>query len=677
MIATVLTLLLMAMVVRIFAMVGDATAQTRSMLETNERLRNCKITLQADLANATARMLPPLRVEEQAGYFEYVEGPMGPVPAPPTGPALPIPNIQPVDSELGVPDTTVGDIDAVLMLTTRNQSQPFYGRFRAMVNLRTPTTTGFQFVDTVATSQYAEVCYFVRGSTLYRRVLLVLGKSPTVNMTLDPHVNLIGQIDPAALSSTYDGGASYPFPPTSPPTPLPPPPFPYLYDHSFYDKYDVSARQVGGSYDKSAGANPAPFLMANSLGDLTRRENRYGHQPHAYPYDTRFWGALGLPTLRECTFYTNIFGAPLARWPFPFYEPSPSLLTMNIAPAEATNLWAFPSATPQAWNLPYIYPYPSALPVYQNYYQNATMPDLNYYNANLLPAGATPSTVPPAPGGALQYLYLTQNGVWNAGKQDSWLSFPRLPLPPVYPWDQVSPFNGSIAAFSLSPDERDPLPPNPPAPPSQYDASTRVSDDVILTNVISFDVKAWDPQAPVVYGTIAAGPYAHPTPTPYLPGDGGWSNAAGVRGTGGSYMAAFAAVGRSPTQNKIASRGAYVDLNYQQQIGNAYPSIFSGPYYPARVLKPTDPDLGLQAVYDTGCFSYEEDGVDQDGVYGPDQFTNGLDDNGIGGVDDYTEMEGPVSYAAPLKGIQVKIRVFEPDSRQIREITVVEDFLWE
>jgi len=29
----------------------------------------------------------------------------------------------------------------------------------------------------------------------------------------------------------------------------------------------------------------------------------------------------------------------------------------------------------------------------------------------------------------------------------------------------------------------------------------------------------------------------------------------------------------------------------------------------------------------------------------------------------------------PLKGIQVKIRVFEPDSRQIREITVVEDFL--
>jgi len=49
----------------------------------------------------------------------------------------------------------------------------------------------------------------------------------------------------------------------------------------------------------------------------------------------------------------------------------------------------------------------------------------------------------------------------------------------------------------------------------------------------------------------------------------------------------------------------------------------------------------------------------------------------IGGVDDITELEGPIPYAAPLKGIQVKIRVFEPDSRQIREITVVQSFLWE
>ena len=32
-------------------------------------------------------------------------------------------------------------------------------------------------------------------------------------------------------------------------------------------------------------------------------------------------------------------------------------------------------------------------------------------------------------------------------------------------------------------------------------------------------------------------------------------------------------------------------------------------------------------------------------------------------------------YPAPLRGIQIKIRIFEPDSRQIREVTIEQDFL--
>jgi hypothetical protein len=46
----------------------------------------------------------------------------------------------------------------------------------------------------------------------------------------------------------------------------------------------------------------------------------------------------------------------------------------------------------------------------------------------------------------------------------------------------------------------------------------------------------------------------------------------------------------------------------------------------------------------------------------------------VGGVDDDTELESPPPYRAPLRGIQVKIRVFERDTRQIREVTVVQDF---
>jgi hypothetical protein len=99
-------------------------------------------------------------------------------------------------------------------------------------------------------------------------------------------------------------------------------------------------------------------------------------------------------------------------------------------------------------------------------------------------------------------------------------------------------------------------------------------------------------------------------------------------------------------------------------------SVFSGPGLATHTN-------GLASLYDTGSFSYENDGIDQDGQYGPDQLTNGFDDNGVGGVDDLSEVEGSIPYAVPLKGIQVKIRVFEPDSRQIREVTVTEDFLWD
>ena len=54
---------------------------------------------------------------------------------------------------------------------------------------------------------------------------------------------------------------------------------------------------------------------------------------------------------------------------------------------------------------------------------------------------------------------------------------------------------------------------------------------------------------------------------------------------------------------------------------------------------------------------------------------NGLDDDGNGVVDDNAERTNPPPYPIPLRGIQVKIRTFEPDSRQIREVTVEQTFL--
>jgi hypothetical protein len=58
-----------------------------------------------------------------------------------------------------------------------------------------------------------------------------------------------------------------------------------------------------------------------------------------------------------------------------------------------------------------------------------------------------------------------------------------------------------------------------------------------------------------------------------------------------------------------------------------------------------------------------------------DRASDGIDNDGRNGVDDAGERETQAPYPYPLRSIQVKIRAFEPDSRQIREVTVVQDFM--
>jgi hypothetical protein len=162
--------------------------------------------------------------------------------------------------------------------------------------------------------------------------------------------------------------------------------------------------------------------------------------------------------------------------------------------------------------------------------------------------------------------------------------------------------------------------------------------------------------------------------------------------------------------NTPVSYGAYVDLNYMCQLGGTgMPNYVPAPGAPAPQfhwaghprsgLRGTEPYAGnlqypfassppslLASVYDTWSFHYENDGVAQFPGGTADTGTNGFDDpmydpyqnltipaNGV--VDDPTEMETSPPYPVPLRGIQVKIRVFESSSRQVRQRTVEQDFL--
>ena len=177
--------------------------------------------------------------------------------------------------------------------------------------------------------------------------------------------------------------------------------------------------------------------------------------------------------------------------------------------------------------------------------------------------------------------------------------------------------------------------------------SPRVGEDVVLTNVLSFDVRVFDPVAPVdVVGDAAV-----------VPGDRG--------ATGGT--------------GSVAS-GAYVDLGNGSSPGpSGVAARFSG-YGDSRAgtgANGLQGSLNSRRTYDTWSTHYEANGVDEDdGGSGPiDEGSDGLDNNDNGQVDETDEQETSPPYPVPLRGVEVRIRCYEPASRQVRQITVRHTFV--
>jgi prepilin-type N-terminal cleavage/methylation domain-containing protein len=163
------------------------------------------------------------------------------------------------------------------------------------------------------------------------------------------------------------------------------------------------------------------------------------------------------------------------------------------------------------------------------------------------------------------------------------------------------------------------------------EASGRLGEDVVLTNVVAFDIKAYDPHAEVRQSEEYA----------IVPGD--------LKFDGQSL-----------------GSGAYVDLGAGQRFGGDYAGNMH------RKAK-MDNLPGILGIYDTWSFHYEHDGVPQgEGII--DQGTDGRDQTG-GGVDTPDERETSPPYPMPLRGIQVEVRVYDPVSRQVRRVVVVGEFM--
>jgi hypothetical protein len=181
----------------------------------------------------------------------------------------------------------------------------------------------------------------------------------------------------------------------------------------------------------------------------------------------------------------------------------------------------------------------------------------------------------------------------------------------------------------------------------------RRGEDVILSNVLAFDVRVYDALAALRADNVVA------------------ANAIGTVQPGDPGYSLTIANGHA-----VAGAGAYVDLNYSRYLTAPLPtpSAFSGPGL----------QTGLTGTYDTWAASYERDGLNQDYLAdgaaninsGPfDEGTDGLDNDGANGVDDKGERETTPPYPTRLRGLEVKVRTYEPGTRQVQQGTVGADFI--
>jgi hypothetical protein len=261
----------------------------------------------------------------------------------------------------------------------------------------------------------------------------------------------------------------------------------------------------------------------------------------------------------------------------------------------------------------------------------------------------------------------------------------------------------------------------------------RQGEDVMMTGALAFDIRVFDPGAPLFQHTQ--------TQVVLQPGDPGWRGYPTDPPVLGAYLhdnnMGSGAIGTNVGPNAVfpyLGQGAYVDMGYGYDkrwdaiSGNNIRATLPAPKYapafasasppwffelrelPDVLRRPLSPGY---AVYDTWSFHYENNGVNEDndevangawsaagsgGTPSIDEGTNGLDDFGhyvnptidpvvnppwktmsppavLLGVDDNGERETAPPYDRPLRGLQVLIRVYEPDSRAIRQVRVNQHFM--
>ena len=567
--AMTLSLVVMGAVASLFGVFTRSLKQAQAAADISARMRAGAWRLRQDLSGVTVDLLPPVQPEAESGYFEYTEGPC-----------------RDAHAKNGYGGWgLVGDVDDVLMFTTRSDGQPFVGRFGN---------------DTIE-SPVAEVAWFCRPSsvqplgnvtlfTLYRRQELVVpyvGRSPFMS---------------ANSAATFDANLN-----------------------------DLSVRLEGGRF------------VPNSLGDLTKRENRFLRGgTTAFPHA---WGASGSTTIITGTLSGSrpagaVVSGTLSR-------------TFQLVPAGATLSGA------REWEDVIL--------------SNVLSFDVRAFDPDARPGSGASFRV-----------------VASAGSSQVQGFFPRagVDTSPMFAVD-LDVFGNELQRVG-----------NP------YSSPLLGSGTIVASN---FFAGTW-PIPPTL--TLSAPATASGTTLltftgrVHQPGDPYWGGPGFIAASGSWRAGGYAdlnwggetlmplqpycynayRIAEASTAGLLWRAGINDILmpsfapRASGSVGAAFPpagqtAFQSGGVRVRSGTTATVLDGGLSRTYDTWSTHYESNGVDEDGDGKVDNGTNGNDDNNDGVPDDPAEAETSPPYPARLRGLEIRIRCYEPESGQIRQTTLRHTFL--
>jgi len=259
-IAMALTLMLVYAVAQFYAFVGDSVRDGRAQIEKGGNLRQAASRLQQDFAELTVRVGGRIDAGQGMGVLELWEGiasdndPTGSLLVnPQTG--IPAANVD-MNNDAKPDGRLLGDCDDILVMTVRSQGDPFVGRHCYQIAGSNPPQYAYEILQ----SNLAEVIWF----TTFKDV------NADGSWTYDTNLN--GVFDAADTPEPrflvrrqllIIPGIPLVWPPA--------PSTPFYPGQSVYHHNDISCHAV------LSGGNFSGFV-ANSLSDLSQRENRCVHQ---------------------------------------------------------------------------------------------------------------------------------------------------------------------------------------------------------------------------------------------------------------------------------------------------------------------------------------------------------------------------------------------------------------